>query len=53
MIIFIIIVFFFFFCQKHAKSLSLTGNLHFCAALHYSTHSVSHNAAVVASMQSV
>lgn len=32
---------------------TLTGNLHLSTALHYSTHSISHNAAVVASVRSV
>lgn len=37
----------------YRKRPALTGNLHFSTALHYSTHSVSHNAAVVASMRLV
>lgn len=38
---------------KKTHTHTLTGNLHFSAALHYSTHSISHNAAVVASVRSV
>lgn len=37
----------------YGKKPTLTGNLHFSTALHYRTHSISHNAAVVASVQSV
>lgn len=39
--------------RMHGKKAALTGNLHFSAALHYSTHSVSHNAAVVAGVWTV
>lgn len=39
--------------QMYGKKPTLTGNLHFSAALHYSTHSIPHNAAVVASVRSV
>lgn len=38
---------------KYGKRPVLTGNLHFSTALHYCAHSVSHNAAVVASMRAV